>query len=72
MVMIIYFTIGVIIFACTSISMLVRKAETVESMFLEPAYWIATIICVIIWPVIVGWGIYDLIQLVKQSKEEGL
>ena len=68
--MIIYFIIGVIIFTLTSISMLVRGKYTAKSMFLEPAYWIATTLCVIFWPIVVGWGIYDGIQLLRKNEEE--
>lgn len=67
--MITYFIIGIVIFTYTTISMLVRGEHTAKDMFGEPAWWVATSICVIFWPVIVLWAIYDAI---KELKEEGL
>lgn len=64
-----YLFIGIIIFTFTSMRMAVRDREAMKSNVRDPMWWCATLGCVMIWPVIVAWAIYDVIRLFKKEVE---
>lgn len=66
--MIIYIIIGIIIFGFTTSSMVRKGKHIVKEILLEPAYWIGTAICVIFWPIIIVWALYDGIKLYKDLR----
>lgn len=63
-----YFIIGVAIFTLTSISMWIKDKEEIKSNIQEPAWWLAWVVCVVFWPVIILWSIIN--GIILQSKGE--
>ena len=67
--MYVYFIIGIIIITFTSYRMAVKDAKTFRSNLLKPTWWIATIACVVFWPVLVLWAIIDIVLIINMGKE---
>lgn len=67
--MITYLVIGILIFTLTGYSAWTRDPEKMNSDFRNPFWWIVTFGCVLVWPIIVGWAIYDVIKLTKNGEE---
>ena len=54
-----YFIIGIIIFTWTGSRLVLKNKDYIK----QPLFWVSTALCVIIWPVIIAWVIYDLIRM---------
>lgn len=70
--MILYLTIGAALFTFTSVRMAIRDIAKMKRNIRNPLWWIATIACVIFWPLVLGWAIYDGIQIIKDMIKEGV
>lgn len=66
--MITYIIIGLIIIIYSSIRLLVKGVYTVEEMLCTPDHWLAIFICVVLWPGLVAWALYDAIKEVKEER----
>ena len=71
-VMITYFIIGTVLFTFTSIRMAIRDIEKMKSNIRNPLWWVATVACVIFWPLVLGWAIYDGVRIIKDMIKEGV
>ena len=65
----IYFIIGIMLLTWTSVRQWKRNREDMKSNLKNPLWWTCTVMCAILWPVLVGWAIIDAIQIIR---EEGL
>lgn len=67
--MFVYFIIGIIIITFTIYRTAVKDVKTYRSNFLKPEWWIAAILCVVVWPVLVLWAIIDIVLIINMGKE---
>lgn len=65
-----YIIIGLIIFTSTSISIAQRDLNKFKKDVKTWQWWAAYVACVIFWPVIVMWAIYDGIKLIQETLKE--
>lgn len=63
--MFIYLIIGIILITYTTIKSAEKYEDPVESMFSQLHWWVATVICVIFWPVLVVWAMIDIFNEVE-------
>ena len=66
--MIIYFIIGIMLITWTTTRQVAKCENPVESMFSQASWWAATIVCVIFWPLLVMWAIYDAYKEIKMGE----
>ena len=69
--MLAYLIIGIALITYCHISRAIREFEDLKRDILEyPICWlISTILCVLLWPVIVAWAVYDAIKMIKTEEE---
>ena len=67
--MITYIIIGIMLITWTTSRQVTKREDYLESMFCSAAWWAATIVCVLLWPLLVAWAVHDAI---KELEEEGL
>lgn len=67
--MIAYIIIGIMLITWTTSRQVVKREDYWESMFCSAAWWAATIVCVLFWPLLVAWAVHDAI---KELNDEGL
>ena len=60
--MITYIIIGIMLITWTTSRQVAKREDYLESMFGSLAWWIATIVCVLFWPLLVAWAIHDAIK----------
>lgn len=64
----IYLIIGVCLLTYTSISQAIRHADRFKSDIKEWLWWVTTVGCALLWPVLLGSAVYDII---KEIHKEG-
>lgn len=69
--MLTYLVIGIAVLTYCHISRAIREFKDFKKDILEyPICWlISTIICIMLWPVLVAWAIYDAIKMLKTEEE---
>lgn len=60
--MIAYIIIGIMLITWTTTRQVAKCENPVESMFSQAAWWTATIVCVLFWPLLVAWAVHDAIK----------
>ena len=64
--MAIYFIIGAIILTFTTLSQVAKRRDyMLKCAFKQPSFWFATVLCAILWPILILWAWYDTIQFKK-------
>lgn len=66
----VYFIIGIVMFTCTTVMMAVKDKERWKAARRDPNFYVATVICMIFWPVMIVWTIYDLIRFFTSDKRD--
>lgn len=60
---IVYLMIGLVMFTYTSLRIARKDPERMKNNIREWIWWAATLVCVLVWPVILAWAIYDAIRV---------
>ena len=68
--MLTYLIIGIALLTYCHISRAMREFEDFKKDILEyPICWlISTLLCIMLWPVIVVWAVYDAIKMVQEEE----
>lgn len=65
--MAIYFIIGIMLITWTTTRQVTKNRDYMFNYaFKQASWWFASIVCVIFWPLLVAWALYDAI---RESKE---
>lgn len=69
--MLIYLIIGIAVMTYCHISRALREFENMRKDIQEyPICWlISTLLCILLWPVLIVWAMYDAINMVKTEEE---
>ena len=60
---VVYFMIGAALLTYCSVSQYNRdKEDFIKTKFLNWIWWVATLVCVLLWPLLVSWAIIDAIR----------
>ena len=63
---IVYFMIGAALLTFTSVAQYNRDAEDfIKTRFRNWLWWVTTVVCALLWPVLLAWAIVDGIRTVK-------
>ena len=68
--LIVYLIIGVGLLTYSSIRQAMKEQDFVEVKLKSLFWWVATILCVIFWPVLLGGAIYDAVKIIKEILNE--
>lgn len=69
---IVYLIIGVALLTFSSVKQYQRnKEEFIETKFRYWLWWVVTLGCALLWPVLVASCIYDAVCIVRDIKEQG-
>ena len=69
--MLTYLVIGIAVLTYCHISRAISEFKDFKKDILKyPICWlISTIICIMLWPVLVAWAVYDAIKILKTEEE---
>ena len=67
---IVYLIIGVGLLTYSSVRQAMKEQDFVEVKLKSLPWWIATFLCVIFWPVLLGCAIYDAVKIIKEILKE--
>lgn len=68
--LIVYLIIGVGLLTYSSVRQAMDEQDFVEVKLKSALWWIATLLCVIFWPVLLGWAIYDAVKIIEEFRKE--
>ena len=68
--MLIYLIIGICLLTYSNISQAKENFEKWKKDILEyPGCWcVATILCILLWPILILWALYDAIKMVQEEE----
>ena len=69
--MLTYLIIGMAVITFCIISRAIREFKDLKKDILEyPICWsISTLLCIMLWPILVAWAVYDAIKMLKTEEE---